>query len=375
MTGMEQVYLAALGAVPGLSRKRVRSLMPAFASARDFYEAPVDQLQGLLHEKEIAALVGHRRGKQLEDIAKLAAEPNTQLISIYDAEYPELLWRISDPPLVLYVRGQLPQGPALAVVGSRKASAYGERVAHSFSMALSMAGFTIISGGARGIDSVAHEAALSCGGQTVAVLGCGLDIAYPRENKELFAAISEQGAVVSEYPPGTEPIAFNFPARNRIIVGLSQGVLVAEAAQRSGALITAHIAADEGRDVFCVPGDIFLGKSIGCHELIRSGALLVDSPQMIIEEHRSWQQVVRQPNLFSEAWQSPGAAENKPSKEKIELEGTKAQIFQALGKEPLSMEALMNLLQLDYGQLTIELVELQMEGLIDQDYLQRYYRL
>jgi DNA processing protein len=207
----------------------------------------------------------------------------------YDAAaYPELLGQTEDPPPVLYVCGQddLLNSCCLAVVGSRAATDYGRSVAFSLSERLAASSVTVVSGLAMGIDARAHEGALLSGGGTVAVLGCGLDIVYPSQNRELFNKIREKGAIVSEYPLGTRPEGFRFPARNRIIAGMSQGVVVVEAAKKSGSLITAQLALDWGREVFAVPGRVDSFKSAGTHWLLKQGAKLVQTVDDILEEMR-----------------------------------------------------------------------------------------
>jgi DNA processing protein len=208
------------------------------------------------------------------------------MLSLLDPDYPKLLASIYDPPLILYVKGTLiPEDQAaLAIVGTRHPSAYGIRTAGRFASELAARGLTIVSGLARGIDGEAHRAALRAKGRTIAVLGSGLDVIYPEEHRELFAAISEAGAVVSEFPLGTEPAAFNFPRRNRVISGLSIGALVVEASRRSGSLITASVAAEEGREVYVIPGPIDSLTSQGTNDLIQHGARLVTSPDEIIED-------------------------------------------------------------------------------------------
>jgi DNA processing protein len=207
-------------------------------------------------------------------------------LSFEDASYPPLLQQLTDPPPVLYVLGrkELLSRPSIAIVGSRAATAYGRKIAFTLANRLSSSMLTVVSGLALGIDTESHVGALAGEGSTVAVLGCGLDVVYPRQNLQLFRKITETGAVVSEYPLGTRPEGFRFPARNRIIAGLSKGVVVVEAAKRSGSLITAQIALDCGRDVFAVPGHIDSCKSEGTHWLLKQGAKLVQSAADIIEE-------------------------------------------------------------------------------------------
>ncbi|HPW64970.1 MAG TPA: DNA-processing protein DprA [Candidatus Omnitrophota bacterium] len=208
------------------------------------------------------------------------------LCTVLDAEYPAALKEIPDPPLLFYMKGMLETGDAnaVAVVGTRHPSFYGRTQARRFSGELAAKGITIISGLARGIDQAAHEAALGVPyGRTIAVLGCGIDVVYPKENEKLSGKITERGALISEYPLGTPPLAENFPRRNRIISGLSHGVLVIEAHSRSGSLITAHEALDQGREVFALPGPVDQLTSRGTHQLIREGAALIESPEEIFE--------------------------------------------------------------------------------------------
>ena len=199
-----------------------------------------------------------------------------KVVTAFDEEFPSALNEIPDPPFLLFALGSLDRLrlPAIAVVGSRAATAYGRDVASRLGRDLSSVGIAVVSGFARGVDAAAHEAALDGPGGTIAVLGCGLDVDYPRENARLKESVVRQGLLLSEFPPGTEPRAQNFPIRNRIIAGLVSGVVVVEASRRSGSLITARLAADFGRDVFAVPGSVFSETSVGAHELLRDGAIL-----------------------------------------------------------------------------------------------------
>jgi DNA processing protein len=207
-----------------------------------------------------------------------------RVIGWHDADYPALLRTIADPPLALFVEGDpaLLWHPHVAVVGSRRATHAGMDNARAFAREFAGAGLGVASGLAAGVDTAAHHGALDAGGPTVAVVGCGLDIVFPRANVALAARIAAAGAIVSEYPPGTPPLSDHFPARNRLIAGLALGTLVVEAAERSGALITARLAADAGREVFALPGSIHNPQARGCHRLIRLGVALVESPAEIV---------------------------------------------------------------------------------------------
>lgn len=373
---MDTLYLAAVCAVvPGLGRSRIPDLINALGSVRAVFEASAATLTatGLCTPRAVQNFISNRDTRLPQMLDYFCRHNGVQILAYNDAAYPQSLQNLSDKPLVLYVKGELPQANyALAIVGSRRCTEYGVRAADYFAKAMTREGIPIISGGAKGIDTAAHEACLQAGGVTVAVLGCGLDIAYPPENARLFARIAERGALVSEYPPGVPPAAANFPARNRIIVGLSQAVLVAEAGKRSGAVITANIAADEGREVYCVPGNIFDGSSIGCHELIRTGAKLVDMPQDILDDKRSWQQAmnrrITQPSIFDCAPQEP-----KPVPAPVTTE-LGAKLLALLQAGALSLEKLTEQSGAAFAAVSMELLDLQAAGLVAADQAQRYYR-
>lgn len=373
---MDTLYLAAVCAVvPGLGRSRIPDLINALGSARAVFEASAATLTAteLCTPRAVQNFISNRDTRLPQRLNYFCRHNGVQILAYNDATYPQSLQNLSDKPLVLYVKGELPQANyALAIVGSRRCSEYGVRAAACFAQAMTREGIPIISGGAKGIDTAAHEACLQAGGVTVAVLGCGLDIVYPSENAKLFARIAEHGALVTEYPPGVPPAAANFPARNRIIVGLSQAVLVAEAGKRSGAVITANIAADEGREVYCVPGNIFDGSSIGCHELIRTGAKLVDMPQDILDDKRSWQQAmnrrITQPSIFDCAPQEP-----KPVPAPVTTE-LGAKLLALLQAGALSLEKLTEQSGAAFAAVSMELLDLQAAGLVATDQAQRYYR-
>lgn len=373
---MDTLYLAAVCAVvPGLGRSRIPDLINALGSARAVFEASAATLTatGLCTPRAVQNFISNRDARLPQRLDCFCRHNGVQILAYTDIDYPQSLQNLSDKPLVLYVKGELPQANyALAIVGSRRCTEYGVRAADYFAKAMTREGIPIISGGAKGIDTAAHEACLQAGGVTVAVLGCGLDIVYPTENARLFARIAEQGALVTEYPPGVPPAAANFPARNRIIVGLSQAVLVAEASKRSGAVITANIAADEGREVYCVPGNIFDGSSIGCHELIRTGAKLVDMPQDILDDKRSWQQAmhrrITQPSIFDCAPQ-----ESKPAPAPVTTE-LGAKLLALLQAGALSLEKLTEQSGAAFAAVSMELLDLQAAGLVATDQAQRYYR-
>ncbi|HWR43181.1 DNA-processing protein DprA [Sporomusa sp.] len=287
---MEQFYLAALQKVPGIGSSRIKALVDYFGSARQAWLADQGDLflSKCLDSTVCNNLLGQRDKIDIHNLAEVLFKKGIFLCSLSDGGYPMLLRNTFNPPYVLYYRGVLPKNDKLvAIVGSRKASVYGKNAANMLASALATAHVGIVSGAARGIDTAAHQGALEHG-YTIAVVGSGVDISYPPENAKLLARIAESGAVISEYAPGVMANPGHFPARNRIINGLARGVIVVEAAEKSGALITADFALEEGRDVFAVPGSIFAGGSKGANRLIKQGAKLVDSATDILEEY-SWE--------------------------------------------------------------------------------------
>jgi DNA processing protein len=284
-TLLAHVRLSCVPGVGGLLRKR---LLERFGSPQGVFAASGDELSQVerVGPKLVALIPEIGRSQLAEETIALCRQRGVGIMLEGSPSYPRLLAQIDDPPGALFVRGTLEPCDALAVaiVGARHATAYGRRVAHQLAGALARAGYTVVSGLARGIDAAAHRGALDAGGRTLAVLGSGVLSVYPPEHADLAVEVARQGAVISEAPPLASPQPGAFPSRNRIVSGLTLGTVVVEAADRSGALITARLAGEQGREVFAVPGPIDSRMSRGCHKLIRDGAKLVESVDDILEE-------------------------------------------------------------------------------------------
>lgn len=276
-----------LNLIKSINPKKIKLIVNSFGEIDDIFSAPRDRFRDIpsLEENDIDKILDARNTNALDQELERINKEKIATIDIYDEQYPALLREISHPPIVLYVKGDLDilGNYILAIVGTRMPTIYGLSVAEEFSMKLASLGITIVSGLARGIDTATHKGAINTG-KTIAVLGSGLLNIYPKENIELAHVIAENGAIVSEFPLLEIPRKENFPRRNRIVSGLSHGVLVVEAAQRSGALITAHCALEQNREVFALPGKINSPFSKGTHILIKEGAKLVDSVTDILEE-------------------------------------------------------------------------------------------
>jgi len=275
-----------LSLVPGLGSQSFRALLSAFGLPPNVLGATRAQLSRVVPESLATRILERSRGPDVENALRWADQSGHAIVTLADAGYPKQLLEIPDPPALLYITGNasLLCAPSLAVVGSRNATPQGLENAHHFARAFSDAGLTIVSGLALGIDSAAHRGGLEGRSSTVAVLGTGADIVYPRRNKPLAEEIESRGAIVSEFALGTAPVAGNFPRRNRLISGLARGCLVVEAALASGSLITAKLAAEQGREVLAIPGSIHSPLSRGCHALIKQGAKLVESAQDVLDE-------------------------------------------------------------------------------------------
>ena len=283
------IYWIWLAHRPGISDRMKRQLLEHFREPEDIFFADEDTLahvEGMTQETR--ASLADRDLSTAEQILRSCREKKLQILTIQDAAYPKRLKNIADPPLVLYYKGQLPELdalPVIGVVGTRKASVYGLQTAKRMGYQIGKCGGVVVSGMAYGIDGMAMAGALSAGQPTVGVLGCGADIVYPASNRALFRDVEERGCILSEFPPGTPPAKWTVPKRNRIISGLSCGVLVVEAPAKSGALITARLAADQGRDVFAVPGNIDIPTFEGSNRLLRDGAIMVSSGWDVVSEY------------------------------------------------------------------------------------------
>jgi DNA processing protein len=320
--------------------------------------------------RSLSASIGDKAARRLLDADVGAAvatamdwagQPGRSIVTLADAAYPRALLEIADPPSLLYVLGrtELLNRPALSVVGSRNPTPQGVPNAEQFARALSEAGLVVISGLALGIDAAAHRGALSAQGDTIAVVGTGIDRVYPARNRDLAHEIGAGGAIISEFPLGTPVIASNFPRRNRLISGMASGVLVAEATVESGSLITARLAAEQGREVFAIPGSIHSPQSRGCHKLIKEGAKLVETARDILDEIR-W---------VSEA-PSPSAALVPDGK--VEEGG---EILSLMGYDPCSLDELAGRSGLAADALSVILLHLELEGRIASLPGSRYQRL
>ena len=359
---------------PGIGNGAARRLLARFGLPQSIFQQTEAALQLCVPAAQAKALREIPQGWEAlwqttaQWLANAAPQgPARAIVSLGDLRYPQALLDTEDPPLLLYLMGPasllehqpFPSDRCLAVVGSRNPTAQGAENARLFARALCGAGLTIVSGLALGVDAAAHEgaleAAISAGtmAATIAVVGTGLDRVYPRKNLDLAHRIAAHGLIVSEYPLGTPPLPANFPKRNRIISGLSQGTLVVEAALASGSLITARMAAEQGREVFAIPGSIHAPQSRGCHALIRQGAKLVESAQDVLEELKIPATTV--PGLPHEGVNAPGATAS---------DETENPVLAALGYDPLGLDALIARTGMDASTLQVALLELELDGRI-----------
>lgn len=312
------------------------------------------RLLALMADSAQVAVARQLAQRELERIERLGIS----LLSLYSPDYPELLRTIPDPPVLLYCRGDLAilRQPTVAVIGSRAATDYGRRMAALLAAELVAQDITIVSGAAYGIDAAAHRGALRAGGATVAVLGCGVDVVYPRAHADLFQELAAQGLLLSEYPLGTPPEGFRFPARNRIISGLAKGVVVVEATEKSGSLITARLALDQGREVFAVPGRIDSPKSSGTHRLIQQGAHLVHGATDIVEA-LAWESGTGPCGLVEKAAATGPSPQVSPAEQHLLL---------SLDAYPRDIDTLVRMTGLPIVDLHTLLLQLELKGLIRQ---------
>lgn len=352
---------------PEIGSRRGKSLLERFKTPKSILEASLDTIAEVENVgREVAKkIVEGRKRIDLERHIKLIEKNNVTLIPLNSEYYPANLKSIFDPPLVLFVKGEiLPQDYfSIAIVGTRLASFYGRTMSEKLSRELTEKGFTIVSGGARGIDTFSHQAALRAKGRTLAVLGCGLDITYPPDNKKLFEEIAQKGAMISEFPLFTKPDKGNFPMRNRIISGLSLGVVVIEAPHRSGALITVTHANEQGREVFSVPGhaDNFVSK--GTNQLLREGAKLVENADDIIEE---LEPILKSKIKEFKANQPEPIQEKQIPLIKPELTEEEVKLYNLLTLGPLDFDDILVKSQLSVSAASSVLMMLQLKKLVKQ---------
>lgn len=365
---MDKYYLAILQNIPELSEAPLEGLLEHFVTGESIWRATDEELKcsHLLTDIQVQALLAFRleHPDYPHKLAEQCQKLHLSLCTITEKEYPPLLKEAYNPPLVLFYRGKLQNAcPRIAMVGSRKITSYGRAVAEKFSVSLAGQGFCIVSGGAYGVDTESHRGALSTG-VTEAVLGCGLDISYPAANRKLLAEITEKGAVISEYLPGTPPLKHHFPARNRIIAGMSLGVLVVEAAQRSGSLITAKLGLEFGRDIFAVPASIFADGSIGSNQLIQQGAKPVLDSEDIIIEYRG---KIKLKTL---------SQKNGKMEKDCALSREEREIYSLLRPDiPMSIDDIIfQLPTASPAQLSVILLQLEIKGLVRSDKTHMYVR-
>jgi DNA processing protein len=358
----------SLNMTPGVGPRAATKLLERFGSAESVFHARRTELESLrLKPETIESLVKREFHDKAEEELREVRDLGGDVLILDDGSYPNLLREISDPPITLYVKGDWQScldAPCVAVVGSRRCSTYGENASLMLSRDLAEKGICIVSGLARGIDSAAHKGAIEAGGKTVAVLGTGIDNVYPKENARLVEQIlASGGAVVSQFPLGTPPLKDNFPYRNRIISGLSLGVLIVEASERSGSLITARLAMEQNREVFAVPGNITSRNSFGTNFLIKSGAKLVQQWQDVVTELPSEIASAILPPLIKE--QGKEAAKAQPELLPADLTETERNTYRLLSPDaPVHFDVLVEAGGFSVGDLSTALLGLEIRELI-----------
>ena len=352
----ETAFWLAVSRVPYIGPARIERLLQTFGSLSIAWSAPPEELRVALESRSLSALLAARSridpAGELEHLRRLGI----CVVHPGHASYPRLLAEISGRPSLLYVRGELAPADAtsVAIVGTRRATPYGRQAAERIAAELAQAGITVVSGLARGVDAAAHRAALEAGGRTIAVLGSGPDVIYPAEHGRLAEQILKSGAILSEFPPGAKPDAQNFPARNRIVSGMTLGTLIVEAPARSGALITTSFAGDQGREVFVIPGSIFTQTAEGTNALLRDGARLVRDGADILEDL------------------GLGSRDPVVTQTQMLLGGDEQQLFAAVGKEAQHIDELAEDAGLPAGAASAIMLTLELKGLVRNHGAQYY---
>jgi len=347
----------ALSLIPGLGNIALKNLLDRFGSPEQIFQASAYELSDVDGiRKEMAQKIVNREytTDPLKEIKKID-RCNARIITYSDPDYPQLLKEIHGPPMLLYIKGKdIPNTlTIIAVVGSRNPTHYGLKAAEEIGQGLARRGISVVSGMARGIDSAAHLGCLGGRGFTIAVLGTGIDMVYPKSNKKLFQSIIKKGAVISEFPLGSPPEPKNFPIRNRIISGLSRGIVVVEATKNSGSLITASLALDQGREVFAVPGSINSFKSTGCHFLIKQGARLIENSDDILDELGLNYLYTQKTDTFKK---TPTVPMEEPEKT----------IYNMIGDYPIHIDQIVRRGDLKPGEVSSILMKMELQGMIKQ---------
>jgi DNA processing protein len=370
MTDRDLKYWIALKWVEGVGNVGFKALLEAFGSPRQVFDAPFSMIKAVpgIGAKAAHQIKDFSGWEKVEQELHCAQQAGVSIITVQDPLYPPRLACIYDNPAYLYVKGSLRDDDInIAFVGSRTASAHGLFTTERLCRELALRGATIVSGMARGIDSAAHRGALAGRGRTIAVLGCGLDVIYPPENEKLFSDIAASGAVLSEFPFGSPPNAPNFPARNRIISGLSLGVVVVEAGEKSGSLITARIALEQGREVFAVPGSIDVSGSRGTNKLIKQGAKLIENIDDILEEILP--QAGRMPapvKADTSGHDTAGRREKlEPAPDKTLTENEKT-LWQIISQKPVHVDQIITSTGRTAAEVLSSLLSLELKGVIEQ---------
>ena len=346
----EKKYWIGFNLVRGIGSVRFQQIRAHFGDLSMAWEAPAETFRAAgLPEKTVNNLLRLREETDLDRLYESILAQDVSVLTLTDPEYPRLLREIGQPPPVIYVRGSLAPADdfSIAIVGTRKVTPYGQQITRDASTFLAGHGLTIVSGLARGVDALAHQHALKAGGRTIAVLGSGVDVIYPPEHRKLVEAIIENGAIISDYPLGTQPEGVNFPPRNRIISGLSLGTIVVEAGDRSGALITADFAVEQGRDVFAVPGNVLSPMSQGTNRLIQNGAYAMISPQDVLDVLG-----LERVDDFQAARQT------------LPADTTEAKILQVLDYEPVHVDEICHAAGLAVETVTAALTMMELKGMV-----------
>ena len=349
---LDKRYWVGFNLIKGIGAVRMQALIQYFGDLEAAWgAAPIELARAGLGLKVIERIIKARESVDLEKLwAKIEAQ-GIKILTWEDQAYPQRLKEIEQPPPVLYIRGDyLPDDLfAVAIVGTRRVTAYGRQITEELAAYLARNGITVVSGLARGVDAIAHQTALKAGGRTLAVLGSGVDKIYPPEHRAMAERMMEQGAILSDYAPGTPPDASNFPPRNRIISGLSLAVVVIEAGETSGALITAEFAAEQGREIFAVPGSILAPQSKGTNKLIQNGAL----PLLSV-------------NDLMQALDLTRMGEQKSARKAIPSDETEARLMKVLGEEPLHVDEIRNQAELPIEKVSATLALMELKGLVRQ---------